>query len=221
MEMTPGLLPPAWQWWGWAIYLAGGLWVVLRMPWYWFARPGKAVLFAASTVAVFVGWQVRAVLPDGPAIHLLGATLLTLAFGPELAILSLSLVLAGTSIRAGAGFGASGVNGVLLVLLAVATSYVAARASERWLPRHLFVYVFAAAFFGAALTTALCASAACGVLALAGRVSAHAVLENYLPTSVLLLFPEAFVTGALVTLAVVYRPDWLVSYRDRDYIDGR
>ncbi|MGE0336406.1 MAG: energy-coupling factor ABC transporter permease, partial [Gammaproteobacteria bacterium] len=107
------------------------------------------------------------------------------------------------------------------VYLPVAASYVLARASERWLPPHFFVYVFAAAFFGAALTAAMTALAACAVLGFSGGVPRDAVLENYLPTTILLLFPEAFVTGALVTLAAVYRPDWLVSFRDRDYVDGR
>lgn len=221
MEMIPSLLPGAWQLAGWIGALALVTYGVRRVPWGWLRHQGHAQRFALATIAVLVVWQVRAVMPDGPTIHLLGATLLTLSFGPWLAGASLLVVLALATLEAGSGFGACGVNALLLVALPVAFSFAFARASEWWLPRHFFVYVFAAGFFGAALTAGFTALAACAVLVLAGRVPPDAVLDNYLPTSTLLLFPEAFLTGALITLAAVYRPDWLVSFRDRDYLDGR
>lgn len=221
MELTPGLLPGAWLRGAWWLYAALALPLLWRMPWYWLRRAGMPLRFAAFTVAVLVLWRMRAVLGDGPPVHFLGATALTLAFGPALAALSLSLVLCGATLRAGAGFAAFGANGLLLVLLPVAFSYAWARAVERLLPPHVFVYFFVAAFFGAALTAAVSALSVCALLAVAGQVSPVALFDNYLPTSVLLLFPEAFLSGGFVTLAVAYKPHWLVSFRDRDYLRER
>ena len=45
--------------------------------------------------------------------------------------------------------------------------------------------------------------------------------QNYMPSGILILFPEAFATGGCMTLAVVYRPAWVVSFDDRRYLHGR
>ncbi|MBX9605806.1 MAG: energy-coupling factor ABC transporter permease [Gammaproteobacteria bacterium] len=221
MELSDALLPASWRVAGGLLYAALALVVLRRMPWYWLGRRDVPARFAAFTVAVLALWQLRAALGDAPAMHLLGATLLTLAFGPALATFALSLVLAGATYKAAQGWGCFGLNGLLLVMLPVGVSYAWARVTERLLPRHVFVYFFVAAFFGAAVSAAVSALAVGAVLALGGAVSRVALVGNYLPTSLLMLFPEAFLTGGFVTLAVAYKPHWLVSFRDRDYLEER
>jgi len=218
MELTPAILSAPCQWLGHALYAAGLLLALGRMPWYWLRRPVVHRVFSAATVGILVMWQVRAELPGGPAVHLLGAALATLAFGWQLAILSLSIALVASTLAAGHGWGALGANGTVLVLVAVGVGYATARASERWLPAHLFVYLFAAAFLGAALSAGAAALAAFAFVLASGVMAEHALVANYLPTSLLLLFPEAFLTGALITMAAVYRPQWLVSFDERRYL---
>ena len=46
-------------------------------------------------------------------------------------------------------------------------------------------------------------------------------LREYLWYFLLLLFPEAFITGTLITLFVVFRPHWVISFDDRRYLHGR
>ena len=41
---------------------------------------------------------------------------------------------------------------------------------------------------------------------------------QYLP---LFMFPEAFVTGMLITIFVVYRPDWVATFDDERYLRGK
>lgn len=221
MELTAEILTPAQLLLGVAIYAAGLVWAAAGAPWSWFLRDGAANRFAATTLAVLMVWQLRAELDGGPAVHLLGATLLTLAFGWRLAVTALSIVLLLTTAITTGDWRALGVNGTLLILLAVAVSYLVARLTERLLPRHLFVYLFVSAFFGAALTIAVVSFATLGVAGFAGIMSAHALSGNYRPTALLLLFPEAFITGALVTLGAIYRPAWLVSFSERRYLDDR
>lgn len=221
MHLTANLLGPAWCAVGFLVYIVG-LGLALRaMPWYWWRRAGAASLFAGACTGVLLVWQIRIALDGGPQVHLLGATLLTLAFGWQIAMLGMSLVLVLATFAADTGLAALGVNGALSVVLAVALSYAWARLIERHLVAHVFVYVFLTAFFGAALVVAVVSGIGCAVLLVAGRASATAIAGNYLPSTVLLLFPEAFLTGAFVTLGLVYRPRWLVSFSDRRYVDGR
>jgi uncharacterized membrane protein len=92
------------------------------------------------------------------------------------------------------------------------------RGVERWLPANFFIYVFVAAFFGAATTvigTGLLASA---LLWLAAVYPAPTLLDDYLPYYLLLGFAEAWLNGAMVTLMVVYLPHWVGSFDDRRYL---
>ncbi len=218
MELSSALLD-RWQLVAGGLLFAGALLLALyRMPWYWLCRGAVLNRYAAACAAVLAVWQIEAHLAHGPALHLLGATLLTLAFGWQLALTGMALVLLTSTAAGGADWPALGINGSLLAVFAVGLSYGIARASERWLPAHLFVYLFAAAFFGAGAVMALTCTAGAIALLVAAEMSRHAVLSNYLPACVLLVFPEAFLTGALVTLAAVYRPHWLVSFDDRRYL---
>ncbi|MEQ8493572.1 MAG: energy-coupling factor ABC transporter permease, partial [Gammaproteobacteria bacterium] len=149
------------------------------------------------------------------------ATLATLAFGWQFAIIVLGMVLGVTVLAGDSDWRAAGLNGCINVVVPVAVSYLWARCSETRLPRHLFVYIFSAGFFGAMLAVAATALTAGSVLWLADLMAPRPLFGNYLPASLLLLFPEAFLTGGMVTLAAVYRPHWLVSYDDRRFIDGR
>lgn len=221
MEMNADIITPTWQWIGVACYAPGLAFALWLMPWRWLQRPESFHLFAAACAALCVLWQVRAAIEGAPAIHLQGATLVTLAFGWQLAVLGLSLVLVLTTLVGSGDWSSFGINGAIFVVLAVAVSYAIARFVERGFPRHLFIYIFLSAFFGAAITIGTVSLAATGVLVDSAQMSDYQIFRNYLPTSMLLLFPEAFVTGALITLAVVYRPTWIVSYQERLYIEGR
>jgi uncharacterized membrane protein len=38
---------------------------------------------------------------------------------------------------------------------------------------------------------------------------------------IVMLFPEAFINGFLITVLVVYRPQWVASFSDKQYLDGK
>ncbi|WP_367278175.1 hypothetical protein [uncultured Photobacterium sp.] len=44
------------------------------------------------------------------------------------------------------------------------------------------------------------------------------IVDNYLALLPLLLFPEALLNGMAMTLLVVYKPEWVRTFADRDYI---
>ena len=85
---------------------------------------------------------------------------------------------------------------------------------RRWLPHHLFVYIFARGFFGTLLATA-----AAGWLALAHTgASAGLSTDDLLIGRGLAAWGEAIVSGMLVSIFVAYRPQWLATYSDALYL---
>jgi len=87
-------------------------------------------------------------------------------------------------------------------------------AVRRWLPHHLFVYIFARGFFATLLATA-----AAAWLALAWHGSRTGLsTEEVLIGRWLAAWGEAVVTGMLVAIFVAFRPQWLATYSDRLYL---
>jgi len=220
MDLTVALSSPllrAIGFLGAAIGIALALW---RAPWWWLRQPGSVHVLGGATVILLMLWQLRAGIGGGPWLHLLGATALTLMFSWQLALLAIAVLLAASLLRGHGDLATLGLNFCVMGALPVVLSFRIARVVERRLAPNFFVYVFVSAFLGGALVVA-CVAAAGALVAIGSGVAAAHVLGNYLPSSVLIVFPEAFATGACLTLAVVYRPQWVVSFDDRRYLDGR
>ena len=215
MELISGIVTPTWMALGYVCFFLGTVYALWHMPWRWLGRAENLNRFIIVCLAIFAIWQVRAEILAGPTVHLLGATLLTLGFGWQIATLGLALVSVLSASVNGGDWSVFGLNATLFAVLGVWLSYAVAQANERFFPRHLFTYIFVAGFFGAGLTIGLVAVAAVTVIYTSQIVDPWAVTKNFLPSSVLLVFPEAFITGALITLSAVYRPDWLVSYDEK------
>jgi len=101
-----------------------------------------------------------------------------------------------------------------------AVTFGIAWAARFYLPRNPFVFIFVCGFFGAGLAVLATWLAGAALLALSGQPSpsgAGASLIAFLP---LMLFPEAFINGALVSMLIVYRPEWLRLYDETFYARG-
>ena len=77
---------------------------------------------------------------------------------------------------------------------------------------------FVAGFIGAALSIVLQLAATAGLLWLEGRYDWTTIYDNYLLFSLLIWFPEALLNGAALTLLAVYKPEWLRTFYDREYL---
>jgi uncharacterized membrane protein len=105
-----------------------------------------------------------------------------------------------------------------MVLVPVATSWAMLRLAQRFLPSHLFVYIFVNGFFGAAAAVMALGGAAVVLLFGAGVYGAEYLLSEYLPYFLLLAFSEAWISGMAITLMVVYRPEWVSTFDDARYL---
>nr|WP_199068558.1 energy-coupling factor ABC transporter permease [Chromobacterium sp. ASV5] len=166
-------------------------------------------------------WLLRAGLQPGLSFHLLGAALFTLLMGPRLALLALALVQAALAAAGQADWHGLGLNWLATVCPAVAVAAAGLRLARRFLPPHLFVYVFVNGFLAGGVS--LFVAAGCGTLLLgaAGAYPWEALLEDSLLFYFLLAWSEAFTTGLLLAILVVYKPQWVATFDDARYLGVR
>lgn len=220
MNLVSAHIPPHWLWLLWPIagLLFYGVW--RRARWHMLADRDNLNVFAGACIAVLALWLIKAGIRPGLNFHLLGATALTLMFGPWFALFGLALVLAAVTVYNG-DLAAYPVNLLIMAALPCAASWGLYRLVDRKLPNHPFIYIFLNGFFGAALAVALVGLASTGFATLAKAYSLDYLLGNYLPYYMLMAWSEALATGMTVTLLIVYRPEWVSSFDDQRYLHGK
>ena len=221
MNLPDTLLGEAWYWAAWAVWLPLFARSLLRSPW---GRLGDSTLlnvWLGMIVLLTLVWSMKAGVRPGLAMHLLGATVFTLTFGPHLAFVGLSLVLLGITLNGEGGFLAYALNALLMAGVGVLLSEGIYRLVVRIFPQHFFVYIFINGFFGSALTVFGVGLAATGLLALAGVYSWDYLVGEYLPYFMLLGFSEAWLSGMLMTVFVIYRPGWVITFDDSSYLANK
>jgi uncharacterized membrane protein len=221
MNLTADLLGPVWYWA--ALPVAGTLLLAAawHAPWRWLSDNTRLNVFLGMVVALVVLWSIRAGIRPGLGFHLLGATACTLMFGPRLALIAMTLVMLGAVFSGGLQWWSLPLNVLVMAAVPVGISAAVLRAVERWLPAHLFVYIFAVAFFGAAAAMVATGLAATLLLGAAGIYTFEYLAAEYVPWFLLMAWAEAFITGAALTLLVVYRPDWVATFDDKRYLGTR
>jgi len=182
------------------------------------SAPHRLHLVAGAAVALALLWSVRAGVDPGLGLHVLGITAVVLLLGWRLAMLaaalaSLALVLVGDMpwVTAPAGWLLSAaVPGAV----AAATAWIA----RFHLPRNPFVFIFVCAFFASGLALLLTWLLSAALLSWSGQASPSGADSSLLAFLPLVLFPEGFINGAIMSMLIVYRPDWVRLYDERFYI---
>ena len=193
MNFPDSLPPAAWFWSGRGLFVPVLLWAARTAPWHRLRDVGQLNLW-------------------------LGASVMTLMFGPQLALLGLTIVLTAVTLAGMSGWQGFGWNALLMGALPVAISHGIYRLADRKLPNHLFVYIFLNAFLGGALAMAATGLGATLLLQLAGAYPAGYLYHDYLPYFILMAWSEAVSTGMALTLMVVYQPQWVSTFDDTRYL---
>lgn len=204
---------------GCLIYLPLLCWAIWRAPWVELCSDQRRQhLLAGTALALFMLWLVRRDFDSGLSYHFIGMTVVTLLLDWPLAMLAGLVAQLGLLALGRHDLAALGVNGVLLVVIPVWVTEVCALWVEKKQPRNLFVYIFFSGFFAAALATLVCIFAAFTVLWLDGLFPMPPWLEDFVGYLWLVIFPEAFINGMLVTALVVFYPDWLETFNRTRYL---
>lgn len=218
MNITPGMLSHHWLIAGLAIYLLVLIIVLLTAPWKRLLDSSLSHAFLGTCVLLLILWHITTQELPGLDYHFLGATLLVLMFRWQLAFVGINLVLVAMWLNGEGHWQTLPLNALTMGLVPILVSYGLYRLVDWKLPRHLFVYIFVNAFFGAALTMAVAVTLSALLLTAGGLYHFDYLLDNYFPFLPLMMFPESFITGMLITLAVVYHPQWVLTFDDARYL---
>lgn len=182
------------------------------------AEPGYQHFVLASAVVLSLLWSVQAGIQQGLNLHFLLLTTLVLCHGWRIAnwicLLPMLLLIAFGKLH----WADAGLYALSSFILPGLFSYTLFLASYRYLTRHLFVYIFVAGFLTAALTIVLQISLMSLWFGLEGRYSWHIITNDYWLLALLIWFPEALLNGSAITLMAIYRPHWLRTFYDREYL---
>jgi len=221
MDIPADLLPAAWLWGAAVIYVLLLCVALLSAPWSKIRDSEALNIYLSSIVAVSLLWIMRGGIQAGLSYHLLGMTLLCLMFEWQFALFAASLIVAFTTWQGDAGLEAFAVNVLLTGALPILFTRIMLYVCQRRLPHNYFIYVFVNAFLAGALSILL-AGAASGLLQhVAGVQPAGTIASNFLLILPMLMFGEGFINGGALSLVVAYRPQWVATFHDRWYLDGK
>jgi len=123
--ISAALLSPESLMGGWLLYVPVLIWAMLRAPWVeLFTDSRRQHLLFGTVFALFLLWLVRRDFDTGVSYHFIGMTAVTLLLDWPLAIVGGLIAQLGLLALGRQDLAALGVNGVLLILLPVAISYV-------------------------------------------------------------------------------------------------
>jgi len=165
-----------------------------------------AVLFAALRMAPWRRFR------DAEQVHVfLGAT-----------VALLLLWHLDTQVQPGLSFHLLGVTAVTLMFgwsLAVLST---ALVLIRWyLPKQFFVYVLVNGFLTAGLVGAATGYLAAWLLVASGAYTFAELDQTVIPFFPLMFLPEAMLNGWLLAALVVFKPEWVYSFSDEQYLHGK
>ena len=221
MDIPAGLLPDACLWLAAVLYAPLLLLALLSAPWSKIADNEASNVYFGAIVALIVLWVLRGGIQPGLDYHLLGVTSLVLMFEWQFALMAVSLVLAVTTWAGPAGWQAFAVNGLVMGAVPVLFTRAFLYACQRWLPHNYFIYVFVNAFLAGALSILLAGLTTALLQQGAGIHPQDSIGNNFLLILPMLMFGEGFLNGAAMSLVVAYRPQWVATFHDRWYLQGK
>jgi len=222
LHIPSDLLP---QWLLWAsnsVFLLLLLLAIQHAPWKELLhQQERQHVFLGAVVALLTIWGIKAGISPGLGFHHLGATLFTLMFGWPLAIVGLTITMLASLLLQASDWASLGINGLISIVIPIIVSYSILKLSQKRLPDNFFIYIFICAFLAAGVAIAISRLSAIALLSVIRAYPDDQLVEESLQYLPLFMFPEAFVTGMLITIFVVYRPEWVSTFDDERYIRGK
>ena len=221
MTIDAGLLSPAVRGVLYVLLLVA-LWLALRLaPWRKLRDAEQLHVFLGCGVALMLLWHLQAQVQPGVVYHLLGLTAVTLMLGWSLAVLSAVLATLGVALNGAADWSGLAVSALLAGVVPITLTQAALILIRWYLPKQFFVYVLINGFATAGLTAALSAYLALLLLVLSGAYSLADLGERVIPFFPLMFMPEAFLNGTVLVVLVAFKPKWVYSFSDEQYLKGK
>lgn len=221
MTIDPDLLSPLLRW---VVILLSALSLLLALrlaPWRKLRDQEQANVLFGATVALLLLWHLDTQVQPGLDYHLLGVTAITLMFGWSFAVLSAALALLGVTLNTGGAWSDFAVNAFVAGVVPITLTQVALILIRWYLPKQFFVYVLINGFVTAGLAAAFAAYLAISLLVMSGAYSYAEMGERVIPYFPLMFMPEAFLNGWAMVVLVAFKPQWVYSFSDEQYLKGK
>lgn len=180
--------------------------------------PSRYHLFFGSIVCCLLLWLISVNTIDGFWFHFLGVTTLTLLLGWRFAMIAGTAAVIIHTLLIDQPLAAVSAAWLLTVAVPASVSRWLVHRLRRLRYRNLFIYMLGAGFGGGLLSVLALAAVAIPLLWLAGQGHlAQAALADW-PLIFLLLFPEGFINGMVVTTLTVFYPDLVKTFDDDYYL---
>ncbi len=204
---------------GWFLFLMAFFWACKTAPWHKVNGDREAQhVWLGATVLVFFLWQLSASLGDGPTFHFLMVTLLTLMFGAQFALLSMSLALLGVTVESGLGGLSFGLNALLMGGIPIAITVAILKLSKTYLELNFFVYIFLNAFFASVVGVVVSLGLGGWVLWMTEAYTFEVLQQSFIPFIPLISTPEGFLNGFLIAGLLIFKPEWVSTFNGRVFI---
>ena len=221
MEVEGSYFSGALLWLCAMVSIAGVLLAVKIAPWKLVADKEHFNVYLGTIVCLLVMWMIRAPVHEGIEFHLLFLTTLTLMFGWSLAVIAGTTVLLGLCVAGISSWSGLLVNITSVVLVPVTFSLVALILIRHWFTKHFFIYIYLNAFLAGGIAVVLSSFVSSLLLSLTGMATFAMLWDTYLTYFPLMFFPEAVLNGWFMTLLVSYKPHWVITFSDEDYLHGK
>ncbi len=221
MELSGSLFHPAWlALFGLLVFPA--LFYALRWAdWERLKDQRQQHVWLGVIVFLFFLWNMRVEIQPGFFWHLTGMVVATLMLRWSLAILAGTIALVAIT--------ATGLNdwsGLLpslffVVVLPASLTQVILGLSRAYAPKHFFVYVLVNAFLASGVIFLLEGLLVVGGLAMLEIFPWHELKQNFVYMVPMMAFPESMLNGWLTAIVVAYKPHWICSFSDEEYLHGK
>jgi uncharacterized membrane protein len=221
MTVESSLFPPSLVWLVWVLY---GLCLAaaLRMaPWGKFRDSRQTHVFLGTVVALLLLWHMKANVQPGLSFHLLGVTAVTLMFGWSLAVIAATLALLGVTWNTGGGWEGFAINAMIGGVVPITLTQILLILIRWYLPKQFFVYVLVNGFLTAGFVGVASGYLVTWLLILSGAYTFAQLDQTFLPFFPLMFLPEAILNGWVMAVLVAFRPEWVYSFSDEQYLHGK
>jgi uncharacterized membrane protein len=221
MTIDGSLFPPALLWVFIPIFALSLVLAFRLTPWRKFRNLEQLNVFLGALVALLVLWHMDAQVHPGLSFHLLGVTAITLMFGWSLAVIGAALVLLGVTLNAGTGWDGFALNALLSGVVPATLTQILLILIRWYLPKQFFVYVLVNGFLTAGVVGVMTGYLATWLLVVGGVHSFADLSDSVLPFFPLMFMPEAFLNGWILAVLVAFKPQWVYSFSDEQYLKGK
>ncbi len=185
------------------------------------AKPIRQHMWLGGIIVLGFSWHLLSVkATPGLVFHPMFITTLYFLFGGRLTFISAGIALLLTQLLANAPLMNWGLNYLIGVVIPTLTIACVLFIINKIRQQNLFIYMLGGGFFGSILSVVTTGTMGFFTIWLIAPYYFESI-QNNIPMFFVMIFPEGFCNGAIISTATVLNPNLLKTYDDEFYLQRR